>query len=128
MRPLDSFIFVPLVTAETDAVAELTVTILRPEPPGGLITQGGDIDNRMKTLFDAITMPRHQNALPKDAAPSTEEEPFFFCVLEDDNLITALTLKTEQLLEPNVDAALVELTLQFTTRVTRHTMSNGAFT
>jgi Holliday junction resolvase RusA-like endonuclease len=59
---MDPFVFVPLVTAEMSAVAELSVVLLRPEPAGQLLTQGGDIDNRLKTLFDALTMPRHARA------------------------------------------------------------------
>src|SRR5262249_5853521 len=51
LRPMGPFTFVPLVTEEMDVVAELSVALLRPEPPGSLITQGGDLDNRIKTLF-----------------------------------------------------------------------------
>src|SRR5678815_3937232 len=50
LRPSGSFIFVPLITAALNVVAELSVTLLRPEPPGSLITTGGDLDNRLKTL------------------------------------------------------------------------------
>lgn len=126
LRPLGDFTFVPLVTVEMNAVAELSVTILRPEPPGGLITQGGDLDNRLKTLFDALTMPRHLNALPTGAAPAAEESPFF-CLLEDDNLVIAVSVRTEQLLEPAVDPSLVDASIHVRTRVTRPTMGNGAF-
>ena len=80
LRPLGPFTFAPLVTSETNVVAELSITLLRPESPGHLITQGGDIDNRLKTLFDALTMPRHENALPKGVIPSSDETPFF-CLL-----------------------------------------------
>jgi hypothetical protein len=84
LRPLGSFTFAPLITNEMNVVAELSLTLLRPESPGHLITQGGDIDNRLKTLFDSLTMPRHENALPKESTPTTGETPFF-CLLEDDN-------------------------------------------
>jgi hypothetical protein len=126
LRPLGGFTFVPLVTAEMNVVAELAVIILRPEPPGGLITQGGDIDNRLKTLFDALTMPRHLNAVPEGAAPQPEETPFF-CLLEDDNLVIAVAVRTEQLLEPAVDPSLVDVSIYVRTRVTRPTMGNGSF-
>jgi hypothetical protein len=97
LRQVGGFTFVPLVNAEMDVVAELIVTLLRPEPPGGLITQGGDIDNRLKTLFDALTMSRQENALPANAGPAVDETPFF-CLLEDDNLVTSVAVHTEQLL------------------------------
>ena len=90
LRPMGSFTFAPLVSAEMNATAELVVTLLRPEPPGNLLTQGGDIDNRLKTLFDALTMPRHLNALAIGSTPSADEAPFF-CLLEDDNLVPGST-------------------------------------
>jgi len=127
LRPLSGFTFVPLVTAEMNVVAELSVTILRPESPGNLITQGGDIDNRLKTLFDALTMPRLPNALPSSAVPTSEESPFFYCLLEDDNLVTAVSVRTEQLLEPDVDPTLVEVSIYIQTGLTRTTMDNDIF-
>ncbi len=126
LRPLAGFTFVPLVTAEMNAVAELAVTLLRPEPPGGLITQGGDIDNRLKTLFDALAMPRHLNALLPGVPPAGDETPFF-CLLEDDNLVIAVSVRTEQLLEPVPDASVVDVSIHVRTRVTRPTMGNSAF-
>lgn len=126
LRPLGAFTFVPLVSAEMNVVAELSITLLRPEPPGSLITQGGDIDNRLKTLFDALTMPRHINAFPPSAKVELDESPFF-CLLEDDNLVTSVAVRTEQLLEPNEDSSLVEATIYVRTRVTRGTMGNDTF-
>lgn len=126
LRSLDSFTFVPLITQEMDVVAELTITLLRPEPPGGLITQGGDLDNRLKTLFDALTMPRFSNALPSGAVPQSDQTPFF-CLLEDDNLVTAVSVRTEQLLEPDIDSAFVDASIHVLTRVTRPTMGNPSF-
>jgi len=125
LRPMGNFKFVPLVSAEMDVVAEISVVLLRPEPPGSLITQGGDIDNRLKTLFDALTMPRHDNSLPEGAIPEDDETPFF-CLLEDDNLVVSVGVRTEQLLEPNVDSNLVDTSISVRTRVTRPTMGNGA--
>ena len=54
------------------------IFMLRPEVPGAIITQGGDIDNRLKTLFDALRMPQNENELPKDEIPGTDEVPFFW--------------------------------------------------
>ena len=119
--------FVPLVAAEMNVVAELSFGLLRPELPGQLITQGGDIDNRLKTLFDALTMPRHENAIPAGTAPDAEQAPYFFCLLEDDNLITSVAVKAEQRLEPVLDTSIVDVLVQVKTRVTRLTMGNGDF-
>lgn len=126
VRERGLFTFVPLVSAEMNSIAELTVVLLRPEPPGGLITQGGDIDNRLKTLFDALTMPPQANSLPSGILPAADESPFF-CLLEDDNLVTSVAVRTEQLLEPDVDRTIVDATIHVRTRVTRPTWGNGAF-
>jgi hypothetical protein len=123
LRHVAPFMFVPLVTAEMNGVAELRVTILRPESPGNLITQGGDIDNRLKTLFDALTMPRHTNALPTNETPTEDQKPFY-CLLEDDNLVTSVSVRTEQLLAPPVDRSHVEVLIAVETAVTRQTIDN----
>jgi hypothetical protein len=114
--------FIPLVTAEACGLAELDILLLRPEPPGRLITQGGGIDNRMKTLLDALSVPPHANQLSDHEKASLEP---MFCLLEDDNLVSALSIRTEQLLHPDVDASHVELLISVTTRVTRETWGNG---
>lgn len=124
LRPLGSFNFVPLISEEMSVICELFVTLLRPEQPGGIITQGGDIDNRIKTLLDSLTIPRHLNALPATAIPI---EPHFFCLLEDDNLVTNLNVRTEQLLEPISDPSVVDLFIQVHTRITRPTFGNLSF-
>jgi hypothetical protein len=117
------FQFMPLVNSRMCGTAELNVTLLRPEPPGGLITRGGDIDNRLKTLFDSLAVPPHANALPVGVSPASDELPFL-CLLEDDNLITSVHVRTEQLLEPTSDPSMVELFVHVRTRVTRHTYGN----
>jgi hypothetical protein len=51
-----SKIYAPLVTKRTDLLGELDIT-LRQQAKGQLISEGGDIDNRLKTLFDALRVP-----------------------------------------------------------------------
>ncbi len=126
LRPMAPFTFAPLITEEVNAVAELNLSLLRPEPPGGLITRGGDIDNRLKTLFDALAMPPQPNALPPGSIPDVDENPLF-CLLEDDNLIVSVAVRTEQLLEPISDSSVVDMTIAVQTRVTRNTMDNDLF-
>jgi hypothetical protein len=125
LRELSGVTFVPLVSEEMNVVAELEVSILRPEPPGGLLTQGGDIDNRLKTLFDSLTMPRHPNQIASGISPSTFSP--FFCLLEDDNLVTSVSVRTEQLLEQVEDPSIVDLRIRVRTRTTRETMGNMSF-
>jgi hypothetical protein len=97
-RQIGPYTFVPLICQAFHLVARVHLTLLRPEPSGSIVTQGGDIDNRLKTLLDALKIPE-RNALPPNAAPSPNDR-FFFCLLEDDNLITDLSVNTKQLLGP----------------------------
>ena len=124
-RPLGPFNFIPLATNELRLIAGLEVVLLRPEPPGRLVTQGGDIDNRLKTLFDALSMPQ-LGGLPQGAHPADDESPFF-CVLEDDNLITAVNVQTEHLLAHREDPCHVELVLRVVLTPTSAIWANMAF-
>lgn len=49
--------FIPLVRESMALICGLDVLFLRKEEPGALIKQGGDIDNRIKTLFDGLKVP-----------------------------------------------------------------------
>jgi hypothetical protein len=98
LREIGNFTFAPLVNTEFRIVAELNIKFLRPEAPGSVITQGGDIDNRLKTLFDALRMPKVESEIPSGDYPHSDENPFF-CLLEDDNLITSVSVKTGRLLK-----------------------------
>ena len=44
--------YAPLIAMHL--AAELDIVFLRQQAPGKLIGEGGDIDNRLKTLFDAL--------------------------------------------------------------------------
>lgn len=125
LRPLGPFTFVPLVNERVDLVAELDITMLRPEPPGRIITQGGDIDNRLKTLFDALRMPRVDNELVIGDTPGADEERFY-CLLEDDALVTKVSVRTDRLLEPVRDDSEVILLIDVTTKIVRATLDNLA--
>lgn len=73
LREVGEFQFVPTVSADLEMVADLTITLLRPEPPGRIVTQGGDIDNRLKTLLDALKAPRESAEVPPGDTPSQDE-------------------------------------------------------
>lgn len=90
--------FVPLATEASGIDCRLDILLLRPGAPGGVI-HAGDIDNRLKTLFDALRKPRNGNEVPEGASPGQDEDPFFV-LLEDDSLISRVTLETDTMLEP----------------------------
>ncbi|MBN9428794.1 MAG: hypothetical protein J0H09_20025 [Burkholderiales bacterium] len=95
----DGLRFAPLVSRRLNLYAELSVLLFRQQPRGTLITDGGDIDNRLKTLLDGLRVPRGANEGRQDPGDVAEPSPFF-CVLEDDSLVTKVTVESEQLLRP----------------------------
>lgn len=115
IRKAGPFRFACLVAESVKLVAELDILMLRPEPPGSIVTQGGDIDNRIKTLLDGLKAPLEPNALPQGVAPGSDQDPFF-CLLEDDHLITRLSVQTDRLLEPVATPAEVVLVIHVTTK------------
>lgn len=88
--------FVPLVTAHWELHCRVSILLLRPVHAGGLFGTAGDLDNKVKTLIDALRMPRHDNELT-GTKPSPDENPFF-CLMEDDVLMTSLSVETDVLL------------------------------
>ena len=38
--------------------------------------------------------------MPDNETPSSEHDPFFFCLLEDDRLITKVSVQAQRLLDP----------------------------
>jgi hypothetical protein len=92
-----STIFAPLVSKRLDLMCELDITFLRRQPPGQLLGEGGDIDNRIKTLLDALSMP--PLAQQREFETTTDIEPIH-CLLQDDSLVTKLSVETDRLLRP----------------------------
>jgi hypothetical protein len=69
--------FASVVSSKINLVADLDITLLRPGPPGAIVSHGGDLDNRLKTLFDALKIPDTPDAVPTDDSPLEMEYPFF---------------------------------------------------
>jgi hypothetical protein len=106
--------FIPLVRKSLYLICGLRIIFLRKEDPGSLIKQGGDIDNRIKTLFDALKMP-DEGDIPEEPTPS-----ILYTVLESDSLISDEAVETDRLLtKPNAKANEVQLLIQVTVKVTR---------
>jgi hypothetical protein len=108
----------PLINAEVFGTAcSLSVLFLRPEAKGGIV-KTGDLDNRVKLLFDALTIPQ-ENELPTGFDPKTEADPFC-CLLSDDSLITHFTVTADRLLVPNQESTTAHLIIEVKTMLTDH--------
>src|SRR5260370_4032616 len=85
--------FVPLVRERVSLLCSLDILFLRSDIPGGVVASA-DIDNRLKTLFDALRMPGNVNELGGHMTPDPDKEPFY-CLLEDDKLISRVIHRTD---------------------------------
>lgn len=94
--------FVPVASKDLLVYCSLDILFLRPDPPG--LLKSGDIDNRIKTLLDALKMPGSNQDLGKYSTPE-EGEDLFFVLLEDDGMVTRLAVETDMLLQPTNDNA-----------------------
>lgn len=90
--------FLPLISGWFMASCALDILFLRRDGPGSLVRSGGDIDNRVKVLFDALRMPQTCDEVCGES-PAVDENPFF-CLLEDDKLISKVQIETNWLLTP----------------------------
>jgi hypothetical protein len=76
----------------------LQILFLRRDAPGSVII-AGDLDNRIKTLIDALRRPLNANELRGNETPGEGEDPFY-CLLEDDKLVSHLEVETDTILDP----------------------------
>jgi hypothetical protein len=115
--------FRPLIRETFALHCGLKILFLRKERPGR-IYQGGDIDGRIKTLLDALTMPQHvEQVLGK-----TDKNEPIFCLLEDDSMVSGLQVETERLLtDENHPADFARLTIEVDVRVRQTMIYNQLF-
>lgn len=89
--------FIPLISEPLEHTASLHITLLGQGDPTIVNTPGGDIDNRLKTLFDALRVPHQGNELPSGVSSHNQT---FYCLLEDDKLISNLEVTADKILIP----------------------------
>lgn len=88
--------FIPLITKHLMLYCNLDILFLRTGEPGCNF-QGGDLDNRLKTLFDALRCPQTVNEIPNDGLNDNIDNPLY-CLLQDDSLIYSVNINTDRLL------------------------------
>ena len=95
-----------------------------------------DLDNRIKTLIDALTWVPHKDGGPIDdegnpVKPGPGEDPFFYVLLDDDRQVTHLEVETDTALSPSPekpeDESFVRLVITVEIRPYSITMSNLSF-
>jgi hypothetical protein len=114
---------IPLVRNSLWLTCSLDILFLRKEGPGALISRGGDLDNRIKTLFDGLRMPT-----PDEGRAEKADIDPLFCLLEDDALITDLVIRTDRLLcRPNSSISEVRLVIDVVVLPTQVKLLNSGF-
>jgi hypothetical protein len=112
--------FRPLVRESYALHCGLKVLFLRKEQPGK-VYQGGDIDGRIKTLLDSLTMPQHV----EQVLETTQENQPIYCLLEEDSLVSGLQVETERLLtDKDHPADFARLIIEVDVRVRQATIYN----
>ena len=112
--------FIPLIVPTFCLRCRIDVLFLRPEDTPNHILQSGDLDNRIKTLFDAMRIPQNHEVV--------DDGKTHFVLLQDDSLISELSVVGDNLLTlpgmPRVgtsDAfAVIDVQLETTEKVEGH--------
>ncbi len=115
----EKYEYVPLVRKSLEINCSLKILFLRQEDPGNLISQAGDIDNRIKTLLDGLKVP--------DKANHDKFSPILnktYCLLESDFLVANLDIETDRLLFPETDK---ENEVHLVIEVSIHVLRAGAW-
>jgi hypothetical protein len=84
---------VAIVNAYNGLACHLDIEILRREVPGGVLSEGGDVDNRLKPLLDALALPAKTNQVPGNMWGKGER---LYCLLEDDALVSRLLIDIQR--------------------------------
>jgi hypothetical protein len=101
----------PLITAHNGLSCELEIWMSVYETR--LLTPGGDIDNRIKVIFDALRMPRVEQEIPETLRGIGSTD--LYCLLEDDSLIRKFSVEAEESLSsPLVEELSVRVKLSMT--------------
>ena len=85
--------YTPLIRSSLHLSCELEILFLRKEEPGATLLQAGELDNRLKTLFDGLRLPE-----PDELKAGSPVESPLCCLMESDTLIDAVHVRTGQLL------------------------------
>lgn len=96
--------FIPLVWKEMSLSCSLRILCLRRDALEA-VSAARDIDNRIKTVIDALTVVPLKHGSPigedgKPLAPSADEDPMYV-LLDDDRQITHLEIETDTALAPD---------------------------
>lgn len=94
----DGWHFASAVSSAVGLYGEVDILILRPQPPGSIVSKQGDLDNKLKTLIDALTVPTLQQVRELQRLGLQAPQGLMHCAFSDDNLISRLSVTSDRLL------------------------------
>lgn len=95
--------WLPIVTRSNGLICELDIRLKRRSDPGEIFVSGddgGDLDNRLKILLDALRMPLSAKECPGNmCGPGARDGRWveLITLLEDDSLISKVTIEARRL-------------------------------
>lgn len=118
----------PIITPNLKMIAELDILLMHPEIVG---VAHSDIDNRVKTIMDGLRCPQNEHEIgqntPRDGGP-------IYTLLDDDHLVTKLTVNTSHLLatdifpdKTNLSPDSIFMLIDVNVRLTEGTLENLPF-
>lgn len=114
-----------LVSEHLRTVVDLDICLLVPHEVGAIVKNGGDIDNRVKTLFDALRVPSVASEIP-----GTDQFDYsdggMYCLLQDDKLINKVSIQSFRDFDP-ISSDSVRCTIKVTTKITAALWGNLHF-
>ena len=114
-----------LISEYLATVVDLNITILVPHEVGRIIQNGGDIDNRVKTLFDALRVPAAASEVPSSDSFDYGSGGMY-CLLQDDRLINRVSIRSYRDHAP-LDADSVRCLIEVETKITKALWGNLNF-
>jgi len=99
-RQINGISFSSIINNEFHYVADIDIVLLHKDPIYKMIKNGGDIDNRIKTLLDSLKMPS-RSEFPDNSIRSNETNRIF-CLLHDDSLVSSLKITSKQFLGSDI--------------------------
>ena len=89
--------FISFVSEKIATLVELDILLLSAGMGPRIVTRGGDIDNRLKTLLDALKAPG-DNGQEMPLCPDVPPDGRVYCLMDDDKLVSRLNIKVDRLL------------------------------
>jgi hypothetical protein len=95
---VDDHRFFALARSNFNLKCGLKVDLLVNHQPGSVLSKQGDLDNRLKTLFDGLRVPTVTQEIKQFKTREQLEADDYICLLQDDVLITSLQIEVQRYL------------------------------